>query len=243
MNIIKLDAIDSTNTFLKKLSVESTLEDYTIVIARNQTSGRGQMGTVWSSEAGKNLTFSIYTRVSHVKKDEQFYISIVISLAILKALKSMGIPDLKVKWPNDILSANYKICGILIENIIKGNQLYASVIGIGLNVNQSSFEGLPNASSMKLITGNYYNHEEIVHQIVYYLKKYETVINKRDFKALLNEYESQLFRKDKPSTFKGKDENIFMGFIKGVSTSGKLRVLLEDEIEKEFDLKEVSLLH
>ncbi|NAS29623.1 biotin--[acetyl-CoA-carboxylase] ligase [Flavobacteriaceae bacterium R38] len=243
MTIIKLDAIDSTNSYLKRISLENELENYTIVIAAEQTSGRGQMGAVWSSEPYKNLTFSIYTRIQYITGEQQFYISIVVSLSIFKTLRLLGIPNLKIKWPNDILSANYKICGILIENVIKHNTLYESVIGIGLNVNQIKFEGLPNVSSMKLLTGKNFNHDEIVHLIVQQIKEYDKILAKGDYQSLFDEYESHLFRKDKPSTFKNNEGEVFMGFIKGITPLGKLKVLLEDDILSEYELKEIKLMY
>ena len=243
MTIIKLDAIDSTNDFLKKISAEKPLDDYTTVVAKVQTAGRGQMGSVWETEPYKNLTFSIYKEVLHIPRDHQFYISMAVSLALLSSLKGMGIPKLKIKWPNDILSANQKISGILIENIIKQNELYASIIGIGLNINQTDFTHLPAATSMKLLSGKFFDHEEVMHQIIYHFKKYAEKLAEKNYRAIMDEYEEQLFRKDKPSTFQNKEGSLFTGYIKGVHPSGKLKVLLEDDILSEFDFKEVKLLY
>ena len=143
MHIIKLNAIDSTNSYLRQLCTKNKLEDYTIVTAKTQTKGRGQMGTFWHVQEGKNLTCSVFKRFDKFPVDHSFYISIVTSLAIVRALHRFNVPKLRVKWPNDILSEEKKICGILIENIVKQSQLEASVIGIGLNVNQSEFQNLP----------------------------------------------------------------------------------------------------
>ena len=243
MNLIKLDAIDSTNSFLRRLAAHKELEDYTIVTSEKQNEGRGQMGTQWVSEPGKNLTFSVYKKINCLQKEEQFYLSMAISLAIYDALTYFGIPHLKIKWPNDILSANSKICGILIESIIKKGEMSASIIGIGLNLNQTNFDGVTNASSLKCLTGVFYNKEEVLLKIIEHIKKYEEwVINRQLFK-IKETFESQLFRKDKPSTFKLKNGDLIMGFIKGVANNGCLIVLLEDEVLKEFDLKELKLLY
>lgn len=242
MKIIKLDAIDSTNTFLRQLSWEQKLDDFTIVIAASQTAGKGQMGTVWDSEKGKNLTFSVFKKISCLQNDEGFYISIATSLAIYNALKHFQIPKLAIKWPNDILSENQKICGILIENVIQNSKMTAAIIGIGLNVNQTAFNNLQNASSLKKKTGVHFDLDEVMFQIAGQLKKYSKLITERSFETLKTEYESLLFRKNKPSTFKDKAGNMFMGFIQGVSEDGKLNVLLEDEIMAAFDLKEIKLM-
>ncbi len=243
MNIIKLDAIESTNTYLRTLSVTENLKDFTVVVAKQQLAGKGQMGTSWSSEVGKNLTFSVFKKISCLDNEEQFYVSMATSLAIYKALEKFNVQRLGIKWPNDILSANQKICGILIENIVQNNQVQAAVIGIGLNVNQTDLGHLHSASSMKLLNGITYQLDEILQAIVAQLKVYAVYVEDRRFEELKGAYERKLFRKDKPSTFKNQQGNLLMGFIKGVSDSGKLQVLLEDNVLKEFDLKELKLLY
>lgn len=243
MKIIKLDAIDSTNTYLRQLSLEQKLADFTIVTTASQTAGKGQMGTKWSSEKGKNLTFSVFKKVSCLENDEQFYISMATSLAIYKALKHFQIPKLAIKWPNDILSENQKICGILIENVIQNSKMTAAIIGIGLNVNQTDFDINLNASSLKEITGIHFDLDEVMFHIAAQLEKYAELITARSFAQLKMEYESFLFRKDKPSTFKDTNGNLFMGFIQGVAEDGKLNVLLEDEIVAAYDLKEIKLMY
>lgn len=242
MPIIKLDAIDSTNNFLRRLISEEDVVDYTVIMAKKQTHGRGQMGTVWNSDKGKNLMFSVFKDLSMHDVEFPFYISMAISLAIFKAFKTLNIPDLHIKWPNDILSADKKICGILIENVIK-NKLNSTIIGIGVNVNQTKFENLPKATSLKNITGVHYNLDEILQLIIKYTKEYSSLLEHEKYDFVKNEYETNLFRKNKPSTFKDADGIMFSGFIKGVTKYGKLQVILEDEIVKKFDLKEITLMY
>ncbi|MCB0461518.1 MAG: biotin--[acetyl-CoA-carboxylase] ligase [Flavobacteriaceae bacterium] len=242
MPIIKLNAIDSTNSYLRQLCNEKTLKDYTIVVAKHQTQGRGQMGTVWDSEKGKNLMFSLFKDLSMHDVEFPFYLCMAISLAIVKTFKVLNIPDLSIKWPNDILSADKKICGILIENVIK-SKLNSTIIGIGVNVNQTEFKNLPKASSLKSITGVHYDLDEILHSIINDTKYYSLLLQEEKYDAVKTEYENLLFRKNKPSTFKNVEGEMFSGFIKGVTKYGKLQVLLEDEIVKKFDLKEIELLY
>lgn len=242
MPIIKLNAIGSTNTYLKELCSKNEVEDLTAIMAKLQFEGRGQMGTTWQVETGKNLTCSVFKRFKAFTVDDSFYISVVTSLAIIQTLQRFNIPRLSVKWPNDILSEDKKICGILIENVIKNNQIDASIIGIGLNINQSFFKDLPNASSLKIISGQLFDIEEILQHILNSLKYYFKILESRQFKILKTSYETILFRKDKPSTFKDAHGIIFPGFIKGIDVSGNLTVLLEDNILRTFDLKEIKLL-
>jgi len=139
MNIIKIDAIDSTNSYLKKLATNGTINSYTVVVAKHQTAGRGQMGTLWVSEANKNLTFSFLIKFNSFKSTSQFYLSMAVSLGVLLAVNAVVKSSFFIKWPNDILADKDKVAGILIENTLRGNFIKQSVIGIGLNVNQKNF--------------------------------------------------------------------------------------------------------
>ena len=243
MYIIKLNAIDSTNSYLKAMASVNLPKDFTVVVADHQTQGRGQMGTTWQTEDGKNLTASVFKAFGFVDVEKQFYISMAVALSICKALEIFKISQLSIKWPNDILSANKKICGTLIENVIKENQLKGSIIGFGLNVNQKYFDNLPKASSMSLLTGVVYNKDEVLSQILKQLQYYFAILESKDYEKLKVEYESLLFRKDKPSTFKNEDGTTFSGIIKGITETGKLNVWTEDGVIKTFDLKQVTLLY
>jgi len=243
MHIIKLNAIDSTNSYLRQLSAKEAVKDFTIVWANYQTSGRGQMGTQWHSQHSKNLMISLFKDVSYINIEQHFFISIVAALSILEALESFKLPNLKVKWPNDILSENKKIGGILIENVIKKGKLNASIIGFGINVNQTEFDNLPQASSMRLLTGRLYDLEELLQAILSKFKVYIKLLKHKEFELLKNNYEKHLFRKDKPSTFQNSEGQLFSGFIKGISNSGNLQVMIENAIIKEFDLKSITLMY
>lgn len=243
MRIIKLDAIDSTNSFLRQLSAVEVVQDGTVVVANFQTKGRGQMGTQWSAQESKNLTFSVFKEVSFLNIQQHHYISIAVSLAIFKALQRFQIKKLKVKWPNDILSEDKKLAGVLIENVIKQTQINGSVIGIGLNVNQTDFKELPNASSLQLISGHTFDLDEVLQAILNQLEIYFNLLKQGQFDQLKASYEKQLFRKNKPSTFKNAEGAMFMGYIIGISDSGNLQVKVENGITKSFALKEITLLY
>ncbi len=166
MQIIKLDATESTNTYLRELSLTKNLKDFTIVTTRNQTSGRGQFNSKWESDEGKNLAISILKKNIEVPIDRLFLISICVSLGVLNGLKQLGVPNLSVKWPNDILSGNFKIGGILIENMLSGTKIKQSIIGFGINVNQQEFKYAPKAASMKKIVGKSFDHELVLDSLI-----------------------------------------------------------------------------
>ena len=242
MQLIKLNATDSTNNYLKQLILESSLDDFSVVLANHQTNGRGQRGSRWLSEKGKNLTFSVLKKNISLKINQQFLLNIIVSLSIVKTLEGFNIPNLAIKWPNDILSDHNKISGILIENLIKNKHIEYAIIGIGLNVNQDKFEGLHKVSSLKNIMPLAVNKDELLTMIINKLKMYFKMNSENGSGFLNSEYESYLFRKDKASTFSSLDNSMFTGIIRGVSDSGKLCVQMED-FNKEFDLKELKLLY
>ncbi|MDG1778796.1 MAG: biotin--[acetyl-CoA-carboxylase] ligase [Flavobacteriaceae bacterium] len=239
MQIIKLDAIDSTNRYLRDLVSEIPLEDFAVVAAKYQTHGRGQRATTWQSEKGKNLIISVLKKDISINIEHQFLLSIAVSLAVYKTLEAFQIPNLSIKWPNDILSRQNKIGGILIELVTKKNKIDHAIIGIGLNVNQIEFDQLPKASSLKKITGIHYNPDELLCKLLENLKHF---FNNANPSQLWKIYEQFLFRKNKPSTFVDAQDVSFSGIIQGVSKQGKLRVKTENSVE-EFDLKSIQLLY
>ncbi len=243
MKIIKLNAIDSTNTYLKQLAKETQLLDETVVVAENQLSGRGQMGNGWLSREGQSLTFSIFKEFERLTVARQFVISMAVSLAILEAIKRFNIPDISIKWPNDILSANRKIAGILIENVLEGSFVKYSIIGIGLNVNETDFPNLPQASSMKLETGKTFLLEEVLDTILKNVFKNLKNLPAADFSEMKRTYENNLFRKEKVSVFETPERLRFNAIIKGVSNIGELLVETENDPLQKFQMKEVKLIY
>ncbi|WP_435624998.1 biotin--[acetyl-CoA-carboxylase] ligase [Flagellimonas sp.] len=239
--IIKLDATDSTNLYLKNLLSSTSLKDYTVVVTANQLKGRGQMGTVWESEAGKNLTFSVLKCFETLDADRQFEINMAVSLVLHTVLTDLNIPNVKVKWPNDIMSGSKKICGILIENTLNGSFVKTSVIGVGLNVNQDSFGNLTKASSLYLVSGRTFDLDYVLHRIIEKMKSFLGSMENHSFPSAQKQYEALLFRKDIVSTFKKEDGELFPGIIRGVSSTGQLLIEQDDAALVAYSLKEVSL--
>ncbi|WGH76747.1 biotin--[acetyl-CoA-carboxylase] ligase [Tenacibaculum tangerinum] len=241
MKIIKLDAIESTNTFLKNMVSSVVVDDFTVVVAKTQMKGRGQMNSEWIVEEGKNLTFSVFSRFIDLAVENHKYLNFCVSLSVFDALKTLSIPSLSIKWPNDILSENKKIAGILIENMLKGSNIVSSVLGIGVNVNQDCFpESLPNATSVKKIIGKETNLDTLLNDMLRRLKEYITLLDKKEYATLEKAYLEKLYKKNVPTMFKNSQNILFMGKIIGVSKSGNLQIELENETVQEFGLKEIS---
>ena len=243
MEIIQLNATNSTNTYLQNLLKEKQVKDLSCIWALSQTQGRGQQGAKWISEPGKNLTFSVLKKFENLPSEYHFLLNMEVSLAIFRALKKLYIPDLAVKWANDILSSKKKICGILIENTLHKEQISSSIIGIGVNVNQVFFNDLPNVSSLQKIMGHPFDLEEVLLLICQELEVSLKSLSPTRFETMLDEYHTHLFRKDKPSTFEYPNGERFMGYIRGVSHNGQLQVEQEDALMSSFSLKEIKLLY
>ena len=241
MKIIKLDAIDSTNSFLKELAHSNSLENYTIVTAREQKKGRGQMGTNWVSEPGKNLLCSVYVTFEGFPITHQVLINYAVSLAVVKTLERFNVSKLAIKWPNDILSSNQKLCGVLVENVIQNKEIKSAIIGVGLNINQEVFsDNILNATSVLNATGAKTTVEEVLEILIIELKQYLSFITNSNTNILKKSYLDKLYKKNIPTMFKNSQNDLFMGKIVGVSPLGKLQIELEDESIKEFEIKEVS---
>lgn len=242
VKIIKLNAIDSTNSYLISLSKKENLDVPTLVVAEEQIKGRGQLGASWQSKPLQSLTFSIYNKFTNLSSSSLFAINFAVSIAVYKALNKLMVPQLAIKWPNDIMSHSKKLAGILIENQLKDGLIVSTVIGIGLNVNEEKIEGLPNATSMLLETGKKFILEEVLtllsEEIIQQLHLLENK-NTSFFKTI---YDSLLFKKNKISVFEDKHGIRFNGIIKGVTKMGELLVENEEDEILSFQLKEIKYL-
>jgi BirA family biotin operon repressor/biotin-[acetyl-CoA-carboxylase] ligase len=240
MQLIKLGATDSTNAYLKRISRSENLPDFTVVQADLQTEGRGQRGARWEAEKGKNLTFSVLKRLGALPAPRHFKLNAAISLSVCTTLKGLDIPDLHLKWPNDILSGNRKLCGILIENQLKGAFISQSIIGIGLNVNQTDFANLPWATSLKKITGRDFNPDKVLFELLNRLESDLAALQGSTLKTILEDYEAHLYLRDCRANYRKKDGTAFQGVIRGVGRDGQLRLELPDGTLETFGFKELQ---
>jgi BirA family biotin operon repressor/biotin-[acetyl-CoA-carboxylase] ligase len=243
MQIIKFDAIDSTSAFLRDMIDKTDVPDRTVVWALEQHSGKGQPGREWESEGGKNLTFSILCKFDSFNVKDNFMLNILISKAIYRVLKSYDIPELSVKWPNDIMSGNFKICGILIENQLRGNQLHRSIIGVGLNVNQESFNNLPFAASLYQLTGNYFELEPLLENLVLEISTGLPAKIGEVIADHLNSYQSMLYGLNASLRFKNIETNeFFEGIIRGVNPSGLLEIEHNQGSYRSYNFRTIQLI-
>lgn len=242
MKHIKLDAISSTNDFLKQLLSQQHVENFTVISARKQTSGKGQMGAVWQAEKGKNITMTILVKDLLTQTGQMFYLNKAVALGIISCLKNHPVKHLSIKWPNDIMSGHKKIGGILIENIIKSDGEIFSVVGIGLNVNQRDFADLPQASSLHNLTGSPFDVDQLIQDIIEEIKLKVSQLRTHQYAEIDEAYHAHLFKMNVPMPFETVEGERFMGIIQRVDEQGKLCLMDEQDELRSFSLKEIKLL-
>ncbi len=241
MNILRLPQTKSTNSYAVSLLSQQRPPEGYVVITDNQTQGKGLETNSWESEVGKNLTFSIILYPDFAA-EQQFTLNKAISLGIYDFLQNkIGKVKVSVKWPNDIYLDDKKVCGILIQNSLIGNRFDYTIVGIGLNVNQSIFlSDAPNPVSMKMITGIDYNIEELLEKLLKaILLRYSQV--KTLPKKIGQDYQNALYRFMEWHYFEVKKNRIF-GRIRGTNEYGQLLIETENKPVLICDLKEIKFL-
>ena len=229
------DTIGSTNDYLLRKEKNKN-KDIKICIAEEQTKGRGRRGKSWISPKFKNIYFSLN---SYLKKEDLSGLSIAVALSVSKVLTKINVMSL-IKWPNDLLVGNKKICGILIETA-KVGELTKVVIGIGINVNMEYSELIDQEwTSIKLEKKQSVDRNsiitEMINQLCITLNKFE----QEEFDYFLNKFTSLDLLKDKEFTLKDKPNETFIG--KGIDNKGLLIAQnLKDQRIVKFSSGEVSL--
>lgn len=240
MNVIWLDSIDSTNSeALRRLA---DVPSGTVIAAREQTAGRGQRGNTWFTQPGQNLTFSIVLKFEGVfPVSRAVWLNYLSSLAVAVFLRSFGVAC-EIKWPNDVYVGKRKICGILIENQLGADGLASSVVGIGININQTEFMQLANATSLSLCTSRAYSVEECLQRFLVFFEKLLPQVFE-DGAGLFEAYSSQLFRKGVPARYYDVlQEEEFDGVIRGVEPDGRLCIIDAAGKCRYYHFKEVSYI-
>src|ERR1035437_432254 len=210
--IVRLKLTDSTNNYANSQIREKELVEGTVFLAYEQTSGRGQLKNTWESEPGKNLLFSIVLYPGFIEIRRQFMLSKVVTLGIYQAIHKY-VDDLKIKWPNDIYSGNLKLGGILIENSIMSGALKSSVIGIGLNVNQSIFNSnAPNPVSLQTLTNQHNDCEKILTEVLSGIDDYYALLRSGEEDKIDKEFISVLYRLNERHSYRAEKE-VFEGEI------------------------------
>ena len=231
-HIEHIDETESTNLWLK----EQGDEENRVVVADFQPAGRGCGTNTWESERGKNLTFSVMIHPEEIPASGQFLISEAVSVALCRTLSPYIYNKVEIKWPNDIYVDDRKICGILIENRLQGPIIKDAVIGIGLNVNQTTFvSDAPNPVSLCQITGHEMNREALLDE---FLKRLDEALHDE---TVPTDYRSRLYRRDGLFAYRDQ-EGLFRARLKDVLPDGRLLLTDEAGQDRTYAFKEVQFV-
>lgn len=241
------DSIDSTNSEARRRLLANA--KMSVYAAKFQTAGRGQRGNKWSSEAGQNLTFSVLLNFTHPQMPDfavrnQFLLSIVASLSVSDLLRKLNIRN-TIKWPNDIYIGRRKVCGMLIENIVGNAGLEHSIIGIGLNLNQTEFPPeLVNPTSVLVSSGLKTVPEDVLDDFLDIFSGYMPYLSDIEgINEIRNKYISRLFGLGVSREYHDCLRNVdFTGTIKGISEEGLLLMEMPDKTVSNYSFKEVSYI-
>ena len=235
------DRIDSTNAYLQRLQSETDIRNW-VVSADEQSAGKGMGNNGWESEVGKNLTFSLAVDMSFLPAEKQFVLSEAVPLGIIEVLDDiLPAEKLSIKWPNDIFYENRKLAGILINSTIKANMMDVSIIGIGLNVNQTQFQDWPtHPISMKMIMGEDYDLLPLLEQIVEHLI-IKVELMKSNPTSFEQDYLKRLFRYRTWAEYEigGKTLRLFMT---GIDAFGRLQLVDEQQELHQYEIKQIKFL-
>ena len=240
----RVKILASTNDYLAELCKQGKAEEFYTVIAEDQTDGKGQRGNSWESEPGKNLTFSIVLYPTAIEANKQFHLSMLASIAIIDTLTDYT-DGFSIKWPNDIYWHDKKICGILIENELEGQYLSQSIIGIGLNINQTEFlSSAPNPVSLYQIIGKEIDKDEVFSKIIHALLGGYKALEDNFIEAsacISHLYKKFLYRKDDFHIYQDKD-GTFEARIHDVGNDGYLYLEDTGNNIRKYAFKEVTYI-
>jgi BirA family biotin operon repressor/biotin-[acetyl-CoA-carboxylase] ligase len=236
-NLVFVPECHSTNSLALEICQRATTPEGTLVITNKQTAGRGQRGNAWESQPGMNLTFSLVLKPTFLTVKDQFFLNRFAALAIRDYLIETYPARIQIKWPNDILANEFKICGILIENQLLGDRFTHIVLGIGLNINQQQFTSQV-ATSLSLITQHTYDLQIVLEGVLSKLETRYLQLRQNKLGDLKEDYLKHMYRLNEQHSFISLNEQ-FKGKILGVDEYGRLIVLVDGK-EKVFGIKEIS---
>lgn len=238
-----LEITDSTNQYAIKLLSKSKPPEGTVITAYEQSMGRGQIGSSWESEPGKNLTFSVILYPNFLAVSQQFALTQCFALAVVEALDFFISDSLSLKWPNDIYVGNKKLGGMLLQSSINQTQLLHAIIGIGININQELFlSGAPNPISLKQILGKEVPLNNLMTTLCSAMEKRYLQLRAGQLESIKKDYLSRLYYFMEDRLYERPDGSFFEGRIVDVLPDGKLLVI-HDKGEETFGMKELGFIH
>jgi len=227
-NHIRLNRVNSTNKYAADMIAKSKPIEGTVISASFQYEGRGQIGRFWESENHKNITCSTILRPNFLEAANQFQLNIVVSLAVYDFVSQfIRSNNVKIKWPNDIYVGDKKIAGILLQNSLFGKTVSSTIVGTGININQTTFsDDVPNPTSFAIELCEELDLDTMFAWLFRFISKRYLQLKNVQLESLVSEYHENLYRREVWASFKNEDGQIWEGRIKGVDESGRL--IIED---------------
>lgn len=239
-NPIFLEEITSTNTYAMDMIAKTNPPEGTCIYTAYQSAGRGQIGRFWHSSAGKNLLISYILYPKMLLATDQFFLNIISGLAVMDVVATFH-SNVKIKWPNDIYVGDRKIAGILVQNILRGSHIKATVIGIGLNVNEDNFPSyIPNPISISQCTLLQHHLDDIRQLLSSKLEFYYLKMKSGHLDWLKSFYIEVMYRRNEHSQFIAENGQQFFGAIQGINSHGKLLIKLDNQEIMAFGFREIS---
>jgi len=240
-NLITLIRVPSTNDYLKQeLSKSTPFNEGTVIMAEEQTAGKGQAGSKWVSEPGKNLTFSLLLKPTFLSPVHQFDLNIMVCVSIFETLFPLIGNQLAIKWPNDVFVGDRKLGGVLIENILQGAAWKESIIGVGINVNQVDFGDVKNACSIKQLLHREYILTDLLYDLCKSIEKNYLQLRIHGVMSLKSLYIKKLYGLKQLRKFR-IDGVLVEGEISDVDADGHLVIDFNGHSAK-FNFKEVEFV-
>lgn len=218
--------LPSTNDWLAEQMKNRTFSEGTLIVVDEQTAGKGRLNRKWDSEKGRNLLLSLLLKPGKVSDDYLWQMTMAVSLAVRETIEHFVHRPVYVKWPNDLISENCKVSGILIENQLMGKVLQSSVIGIGLNINQENFSGAPNAASLLTLSGRYFVREEVLNLLCQKLEQFY-LRSRNSGISFVDEYNRFLYGKSQEVMYVENGQTA-KAVVLGVDSSGHLEVVTNE---------------
>ena len=236
--VIHLSQTTSTNDYIK--SVEQT-HQIIVVTTQYQTKGRGQSGA-WISDQGQNLLFSLKIQPDDIPASQGFILSQANALALRDTLTAY-LPEVSIKWPNDIYADAKKICGTLIENSLSGKNIHQCVIGTGININQVCFppDLAAPTTSLRLLTQRTIPVMQVLDDFLAHFQHYYTLVQDRNWQTIRQQYHQSLYQRDVERLYADHDGR-FLGTIQMVEPDGHIIILDNQGRRRRYAFKEVRML-
>jgi BirA family biotin operon repressor/biotin-[acetyl-CoA-carboxylase] ligase len=241
---IHLDEIDSTNNFAQELISKTSPTEGTLILADYQTGGRGQIGRKWHSLKAHNILATYILKPEFLDIADQFLLNMAVSVGVYRTISTWLGEEVKIKWPNDIYVGDRKICGMLIQNFLRGSKINYSIIGLGININQQTFPAeIPNPTSLSIELAKDVDREEVISHLSSSLEQYYLLCRQTEkYKDIKEQYLSHLYRLNQFQDYRDSQGTIFTAKITDISREGKL--ILEDHsgIKSSYAFREIQYL-